>query len=358
MALPKKTLAEQLAKIKETFSSSTIYKPEEYYSCGEIFHKACGVPGPIMGHINMNLGHSNSSKTTAMILAAKNAQSIGHLPVFIITEKKWSWKYATNLGLEATKREDGSWDGHFIFNDSFRYIEEVTDFINKLITEQEKGNLPYSLLFCWDSVGSIPCKMSFEGAGGSMHDARVLADKIGKGLSGRITASKKADYPYYNTLLVINQPWVATGDNIYDPPEIKAKGGEAMWLASALVFLFGKQKKSGISQISATKNARKVVFAIRTKISVIKNHVNGMQFQDGKVIVTPHGYIEDSTKSLEEYKKKYSSYWKEILEGDGEITLTDSTDYIENIAKISDDTSDYSNVFPDDSEDSDENMFD
>ena len=135
MALQKKTLADQLAKIKETFSSSTIYKPEEYYSCGEIFHKACGVPGPIMGHINMNLGHSNSSKTTAMILAAKNAQSIGHLPVFIITEKKWSWKYATNLGLEATKREDGSWDGHFIFNDSFRYIEEVTDFINKLITK-------------------------------------------------------------------------------------------------------------------------------------------------------------------------------------------------------------------------------
>lgn len=312
-----------LSSIKEKYSSSAKYKPESFYNCGEAFYNACGLPGPLMGHINMFLGHSNSSKTTALIAAAKHAQSIGHLPVFIITEKKWSWKHAVELGLKAEKRSDGEWDGDFIFNDSFDYIEQVTDYINKLIAEQEKGNLPYSLLFCWDSIGSIPCKMSYEGAGGSMHDARVLADKIGKGLSSKITKSKKEDYPYYNTLIVINQPWVMTPDNPFEQPEIKAKGGEALWLASSLVFLFGKQKKAGINQISATKGGRKVVYATRTKISILKNHVNGLGYQDGKIIVTPHGYIDDTKQALDEYKKEYSSYWNEVLSGEGEIVYSE-----------------------------------
>jgi hypothetical protein len=51
----------------------------------------------------MFLGHSNTSKTTAMILAAADAQKKGHLPVLIITEKKWSWEHAIELGLQAEK---------------------------------------------------------------------------------------------------------------------------------------------------------------------------------------------------------------------------------------------------------------
>ena len=33
-------------------------------------------------------------------------------------------------------------------------------FILDLINEQKKGNLPYDLLFLWDSIGSVPCEMS------------------------------------------------------------------------------------------------------------------------------------------------------------------------------------------------------
>lgn len=310
MALKKKEF-----DFKQKFSTSTKYKETNFYYCGEAFLNACGLPGPVMGGINMLLGHSNTAKTNALILAAADAQKKGHLPVFIITEKKWSWEHAVELGLKAEKNSDGEWDGDFIFNDSFDYIEQATGFINEIIDEQEKGNIPYSIVFLWDSVGSIPCKMTFDGKGGKMHNASVLSDQIGMGLHSRITKSKKEDYPYYNTLVIVNQPWVDLPDNPFGQPEIKAKGGEAIWLASSLVFLFGNQKKAGISHIDATKDGRKVSYGIRTKISVLKNHVNGIEYKDGRIIAVPQGFILDTKESLDAYKKQYSEYWNKILGG-------------------------------------------
>lgn len=327
------TIKKKEFNYKEEFSSKTKYKDPNYYYCGEAFSDACGLPGPIMGGINMFLGHSNSSKTTAMILAAADAQKKGHLPVFIITEKKWNWEHAVQLGLQATKDEDGEWHGDFIFNDSFDTIEEATDFINKIIDAQVKLEIPQSILICWDSIGSVPCKMTFEGKGGKQHNAAALADKIGMGIHSRISKSKKDDYPIatmplYLTMIIINQPWVELPDSPFGQPEIKAKGGEAVWLASSLVFLFGNQKKSGINHIDATKNGRKVVYATRTKISILKNHVNGLAYRDGKIISVPQGFIKDTKESLEEYKKEYSNYWNGIMGGTGEITFdeTESND--------------------------------
>ena len=322
MAIKKK----EIPDYKEKYSSNTKYKPMNYYYCGDAFANACGIPGPVMGGINMFLGHSNTAKTNAMIIAAADAQKKGDLPVFIITEKKWSWQHSVELGLQAEKNEDGKWVGDFIFNDSFDYIEQATDFINELITEQEKGNIPRNLLFCWDSVGSIPCKMTYDGAGGRQHNAAVLADKIGQGIHSRISRSKKEDYPYYNTLIIVNQPWVLLADNPFGQPEIQAKGGQAIWLASSLVFLFGSQKKAGINHIDATKNGRKIAYAIRTKISIIKNHINGLAYKDGKIIATPQGFIEDSKESIEQYKKQYSDYWNKILGGTGDFELSESLD--------------------------------
>jgi hypothetical protein len=321
MAIKKKEF--NFNDVKSKFSTKTKYKPESFYNCGEAFMGACGLPGPVMGGINMFLGHSNSSKTTAMILAAADAQRKGHLPVFIITEKKWSWEHAVELGLQAEKNEDGEWEGHFIFNDSFDVIEQATEFMNDILDAQEKGDIPYSVVFCFDSIGSIPCQMTYDGKGGGMHTAKVLADKIGMGLHSRISKSKKEDYPYYNTLIVVNQPWVLLPDNPFGQPEIKSKGGEAVWLASSLVFLFGNQKKAGINHIDATKNGRKVSFAIRTKISILKNHVNGLGYKDSKIIAVHNGYITDTKEALDKYKKDYSDYWATKM-GGNEFTLEES----------------------------------
>ncbi len=309
----------------EKYSTKTKYKEDSFYYCGEAFATACGLPGPAMGTVNMFLGHSNTAKTNALILTAADVIKKGHLPVFIITEKKWNWGHAVQLGLQASQEADGTWTGDFIYNDGFKYIEQATDFMNELLNEQEKGNIPQSLCFLWDSIGSIPCKMTFEGKGGKQHNASVLADKIQLGLAGRISDSKKESYPYINTLVVVNQPWVELPDNPYGQPTIKAKGGNALWLAASLIFLFGNQKNSGVSNMPpVSKNGRKIVYATRTKISILKNHINGLAFQDGRIVATPHGFLPDTKEALDEYKKKYSQYWSSLMGGSGDVEFTES----------------------------------
>jgi hypothetical protein len=156
--------------LKKKFSTSAKYKPQRFFDLGPDFLDAVGLPGPAIGHLNMLLGHSDTGKTTALVKCAADAQKKNILPVFIITEQKWSFEHAKLMGFqceEVVDEETGEldWDGFYIFNNNFDYIEQITDYINSLLDAQEKGELDYSLLFLWDSVGSVPCKMTYEGKG-------------------------------------------------------------------------------------------------------------------------------------------------------------------------------------------------
>ena len=323
MALKKRTFSE----LKNKFSKKANFKPERFFDLGKAFLDATGLPGPAMGHLQMFLGHSDTGKTTALIKTAVDAQKKGILPVLIITEQKWGFEHAKLLGLDCEEVVDTTtgevdWDGFFLFNNDFQYIEQITDYINELLDAQEKGEIEYDLLFIWDSVGSVPCKMTFDGKGGKMHNASTLADKIGMGLNQRIGKSRRQDSKHTNTLVVVNQPWVELPDNPFGQPKIKAKGGESLWLNSTLVFRFGNQKNAGTTNISAVKEKRKVKFATRTKITIMKNHVNGLGYEDDKILITPHGFIagkesSEEKKSIDIYKSEYSSYWSEQLGANG-----------------------------------------
>ena len=323
MALKKRTFSE----LKTKFSKKANFKPERFFDLGEAFLDATGLPGPAMGHLQMFLGHTDTGKTTALIKTAVDAQKKGILPVLIITEQKWGFEHAKLLGLDCEEVVDTTtgevdWDGFFLFNNDFQYIEQITDYINELLDAQQKGEIDYDLLFIWDSVGSVPCKMTFDGKGGKMHNASTLADKIGMGLNQRIGKSRRQDSKHTNTLVVVNQPWVELPDNPFGQPKIKAKGGESLWLNSTLVFRFGNQKNAGTTHISAVKEKRKVKFATRTKITIMKNHVNGLGYEDGKILITPHGFLSgkepsEEKKSIDIYKSEYSSYWSEQLGTNG-----------------------------------------
>lgn len=325
MAGIKKT---DFSAIKKKFSKEAEYKPDRFFDLGDAFLDACGIPGPAMGHINMLLGHSDTGKTTALVKSAVDAQKKGIVPVFIITEQKWSWEHAELMGFNK--------DGDYLFNSDFEYIEQITDYINELLDAQEKGDLPHDLLIMWDSVGSVPCKMTYDGKGGKQHNASVLADKIGMGINQRISGSRRTDKPYTNTLIIVNQPWVELPDNPFGQPKIKAKGGEAIWLNSSVVFLFGNQKGAGTTKISITKDKRKVKIATRTKISIMKNHINGLGYEDGRILVTSHGFMSgredtDEKKSIEEYKKENGDYISKMLG----VNVTDASD-IEVVTEDSD----------------------
>lgn len=305
-------------------SSSTEYKDQEYLDCGEAFSEVAGLPLAI-GHLNMFIGHSDSGKTAALIKSMIASQQMGRLPVLIITEEKWSFNHAKLMGFDVEEETPNKWIGHFIFRDDFDYVEQITDFINLMLDKQKKGELPYDLDFFWDSVGSVPCKLTFDGKGGKQHTAGVLSDKIGMGLNRRITSSRKKNSPYTNSLNIVVQPWVYINmSNPMAKPKIKGKGGNAIWLNSTIVFQFGNVENSDTSAISATKQGRKIRYATRTKVSIIKNHINGLGYLDGKIIITPHDFILDTDAAINKYKKDYSEYWMEILDGDFE--LVDETD--------------------------------
>lgn len=321
MAIKKKDFS--ISAISSKYSSETKYKPDSFLDLGDVFAEATGLPGPALGHINMFLGHSDTGKTTALLSAAVDAYKKGILPVFVITEQKFDFTHARIMGLPVNEEVDKStgevtYTGEYIFKNDFEYIEQITDFINELLDEQEKGNIPYDMLFLWDSVGSVPCKMTFDGKGGKQHNASVLADKIGMGINQRISGSRRADKKHTNTLIVVNQPWVELPDNPFSQPKIKAKGGESLWLNSTIVFRFGNEKNAGISKVKITKNTRKVNLGTRSKVTVMKNHVNGLEFGDGKIIVTPHGFLRGRTpaeekSSKEQYIKEHIDYVSEKL---------------------------------------------
>jgi RecA/RadA recombinase len=325
MAGIKKT---DFSSIKKKFSKEAEYKPDRFFDLGDAFLDATGIPGPAMGHINMLLGHSDTGKTTALVKSAVDAQKKGIVPVFIITEQKWSWEHAELMGFDR--------EGDYLFNSDFEYIEQITDYINELLDAQEKGDLPHDLLILWDSVGSVPCKMTYDGKGGKQHNASVLADKIGMGINQRVSGSRRTDKPYTNTLIIVNQPWVELPDNPFGQPKIKAKGGEAIWLNSSIVFLFGNQKGAGTTKISITKDKRKVKIATRTKISIMKNHINGLGYEDGRILVTSHGFMPgredgEEKKSIEDYKKENGDYISKMLG----VNVTDASD-IEVVTEESD----------------------
>ena len=131
---PIKKKKTDFSNIRKKFSSKEKYKEQKYFDLGEAFQKATGIPGPAMGQINMLLGHSDTGKTTALLKTAVDAQKKGILPIFIITEQKFSFQFAKQLGLETeyveevneeTGEIEGFWYGFLLYKLGFDYIEQA-----------------------------------------------------------------------------------------------------------------------------------------------------------------------------------------------------------------------------------------
>jgi hypothetical protein len=258
---------------------------------------------------------------------------MGILPVFIITEMKWSWEHAKQMGFEVQDVVDEStgevidYKGFFLYNDrsSLQTIEDVAEFIADLLDEQKKGNLPYDLCFFWDSIGSIPCKMSVEAnKNNPMWNAGAMSQQFGNFINQRFPLSRKETSPYTNTMVAINKIWIAPAENMFAQPKMKMKNGETMFLDASIVITFGNITNSGTSKLKATKDKKEVEFVVRTKISVDKNHVTGLQTKN-TVVATVHGFIHDDNKDVDAYKKKHAHEWIHILGSVDGIGLTEDT---------------------------------
>ena len=275
------------------------FKEQDWIPLSPAFQAIAGVPGIPMGHITLLRGHSDTGKTTALLEAAVSAQDMGQLPVFIITEMKWNWEHAAQMGLKVKliKDDEGNvidYEGNFIYVDreTLHTIEDVAAFIMDLQNEQKKGNLPYDLTFFWDSIGSIPCAMSVEKLKNNNEwNAGAMSTQFGNTVNQSIVMSRKESSPYTNTLIAVNKVWTAKAESPMGQPKMMNKGGMAMWYDATFVVTFGNISNAGTSKIKAIKGGMQVEWGKRTNLQIDKNHVNGMQSR-GKIVMTNHGFIQ------------------------------------------------------------------
>ena len=310
-------------KTKKGLDKNIKFKDQEWIPLSKAFQDVTSIPGIPMGHIVMLRGHSDTGKTTALIEAAVSAQNNGILPVFIVTEMKWNWEHAVQMGLDINIERDPNtdeiigYDGNFIYVDreTINSIEDVAGFILDLMDEQKKGNLPYDLLFLWDSIGSVPCEMSLKSnKNNNEWNAGAMSTQFGNNVNQKVVMSRKESSPFTNTLVCVNKVWTLKPESPMGQPKLMNKGGYAMWYDSTFVVTFGNIMSAGTSKIKAIKDGKQVEFAKRTNLQIDKNHVNGVTTR-GKIVMTPHGFINDDPNELKKYKDQYATEWSKVLGG-------------------------------------------
>jgi len=293
-------------KYKAKVEKKVEYKPQEWIDMSHAFKEVTRLPGIPVGHISMVYGKSDTGKTTMLVEAGAYAQRQGILPVCIITENKFSWDRAKTMGLDP--------DACIVHN-GIETIEEGMLIVRNTLREQASGELPYDVVFLWDSIGGTASNAENEaneeedGAGGRamMETAKILRAKVARFLGPKINATRKAEYPYNATWFIVNHAYSAPPKPPSRIGTIEPYGGDGIWLPATLVFRMGGVMGRS-SKVSAEKNKVTVAFALKTALVLEKNHITDVSAK-GRIICTDHGFILDDKSSIDEYKKKYRDDW-------------------------------------------------
>jgi hypothetical protein len=324
-------------KKSKYLNQSVKFKEQRWIPLSPAFRDVLSIPGVPIGHITLLRGLSDTGKTTALIETAVAGQKMGLLPVFIITEMKWNWEHARTMGFEIEEvvdEETGEvidYKGAFIYVDrgSLKSIEDVAAFMLDLINEQSQGKLPYDLLFLWDSIGSIPCRMSIEKNSNSpMWNAGAMSQQFANFINQRLIMSRKESQSYTNTMLCVNKVWVEPALMPMAQPKLRNKGGDSMFFDASFIITFGNVTSPGTQKVKATKNGKEIEFALKTKVSCDKNHVTGVTAK-GTIVSTAHGFIKNSPNEINKYKKEHSKDWSIILGSDDfDIVEEENLDFL------------------------------
>lgn len=309
-------------KQKNRLSTTSVkFKEQSWIPISVAVEEALNFKGIPKGHITLLRGHSDTGKTSALLAAAASAQKMGILPVFIITEMKWSWEHAKLMGVQFEEKVDQEtgeiydYEGMFLFYDrsTINSIEDVAGIMLDLIDKQKDGELPMDLLFLWDSIGSVPCELSIKSnKNNNEWNAGAMSQQFGNYVNQKILLSRKEGEPYTNTLVAINKVWVQKPSSPMAQPRLRNKGGDTMFFDASLILTFGNLTSPGTQIIKATHEGKSIEFAKITKVRIEKNHISGVNSSD-KIVVTPHGFLKNDKKEIDLYKREYRDYWNNAV---------------------------------------------
>lgn len=307
-------------KKNKNLQSKANFKPQTWIPFSPALNDVIGLPGAPEGQITILRGLSDTGKTLAMLEAAISAQKMGKLVVFIITELKWSWTHAKTMGFQVDEIVDEdtgelTYSGDFIYVDrtTLPSIESIGSFILDIMEEQSKGKLPYDLVFCVDSLGSVPCDMSIaSGKNDARWNSGAMSLTFSNFINFKFPATRKLDCPYTNTMICVVKQGIKYPATPVEKPKRTSKGSESLYFDAGLVIDWGNITNAGTSKIEATKNGKSVVFAKRTKVAIEKNHITNSA-SSGKILMSDYGFIPDTKAAIDSYKEAHKHEWLTTL---------------------------------------------
>ena len=349
--------------------ASNADKEMEWLIMPKAFQDAVKLPGFPQGYVTTICGHSNTGKSTLVNHAIVAAQRQGLIPVIFDTENNFDFKYAIDMGMDATpvygdvdeeviNEETGEVEiktvnkiveyagPFFYFNNLIlidRYgdidyatgkrsgkkrtkavIEDMVYAINEFLDYQANGDIEQGFVFIWDSVGSISGLKTYNSkVGNPQFDAGTISAAMQDIMESVIPSSRKISSPYTNTLIMVNKVWLDAMSNPMAPPSLEMKGGKSITYRSRLIFLLGGQLKASIKRLTATSKGLNYNYGIQTKIKVLKNQLPSPfnVTYEGEFVCTDIGIIGIEKEDLDEYKKKrINEILKQISKlGDGKV---------------------------------------
>ena len=358
--------------------ASNADKPMDWIFMPKAFQDAIKLPGFPQGYVSTICGHSNTGKSTLVNHAIVAAQKQGLIPVIYDTENNFDFKYAMDMGMEATPvygevdvetidPETGElaitteeriieYDGPFFyFNNAIlvdRYgdidyqtgkrgskkrtsavIEDMVYSINEFLEYQANGDIEQGFLFIWDSVGSIGGLKSYNSkVGNNMFDAGTISAAFQDIMDNKIPSSRKISSKYSNSMILINKVWLDGTTNPVAPPSLEMKGGKSITYRSRLIILLGGQLKASVKKLTAVSKGETYNYGIQTKIKVIKNQLPAPfnVTYEGEFVCTDIGIIGASKEDMDEYRKNHVNdilkKLAEIAENNGKTEKFDAVD--------------------------------
>lgn len=320
-------------------------KELEWLVMPEAFQEALKLPGIPMGRATMIRGWSDTGKSTLKNLAIAAAMRQGILPVIFETESNFDFQYAKDCGMDITpvyddveytneetgevytKHEIVDWEGDYMlftpkkiceFCGNMDYstgkagtktrkvalIEDIGYIMNSILDKQDAGELPMSILFVWDSVGSVQSWKSYTSkCGNNMFDAGAISTTF-KPIFPRLESSKEVGSEYTNTFLVINKIWRDTQNSVGGAVAIANSGGETFQFGIRLGIHVGGVAKAGTKKLKATFKGEEYQYGNITKVSVFKNQLpTPFNITYSGTMCCVHNGIVSEAK-IDDYKKK------------------------------------------------------
>jgi hypothetical protein len=308
-------------------------KPLTWIKIDDAIEGICGLPGFVKGYVCTCRGFSNTGKSTAICLGIVNAQKMGLLPIIIDCEN--------NLGKDRLALMGFDWSGNYIYIDNeyllehfgklkdknkvSASIEDLADCVKFFLDEQERGNLPFELLFALDSVGTLNCDKMIAAAekresDSNFWNAAAYEKELSNILNERLPNSRKINKEYTNT-------FIATQKIGLDPMNkvVTMKGGRTWEFSPRLIYHFGGILTSGVKKITAISKKREISYGVQVKVNIFKNQIEGPLggiSMEGNIISTPHGFVQPD--KLDEYKKKNILYFRNLFGEDVNVDEIDN----------------------------------